>query len=255
MSHRHQHGKRHRHGEHHKHPAAGVPEDRGSAKILSTPAETVRLELVLVSDTVGTLEAVRAVVGGVSVPGTEIAVVHAAVGAVSKSDLVQAATGSRLVLGFNVELNSLVEEEARGQGVEVRLYRVIYHLGREVEEIARSLLPVEAEEQITGSARVIQLIKSSRHDMILGCQVELGRLAVGDRYRVVGVAGTLYEAVVESLHIDSDAVREARVGQQVGLKIQGFQETRVGDRVEAFRVRRPPRAHRWSPRAGVRRVE
>lgn len=252
---KHRHGKRHRYGELQEHPAGGTPETRDTSVEQASPEQPVRLELVLVSDTVGTLDAVRAVVGGVSVPGVEIGVIHAAVGAVSKFDLVQAATGSRLVLGFNVELNPLVEEEARGQGVEVRLYLVIYHLGRDVEEIAHSLTPVEVDEQITGSARVIQLFKSGRHDVILGCQVEQGRFALGDRYRVLGVAGTLHEAVVEALHIDSDAVREARKGQQVGLKIHGFQETRVGDLVEAFQVHRPPHATRWSPRAGVRRVE
>ncbi|MDF1556310.1 MAG: hypothetical protein P1P84_24805 [Deferrisomatales bacterium] len=255
MSGKHRHGKRHRHGESHGHLAAGAPAARDTAVAQDPPQGPARLELVLVSDTVGTLDAVRTVVGGVSVPGVEIDVVHTAVGAVSKSDLVQAATGSRLVLGFNVELNPLVEEETRGQGVEVRLYRVIYHLGRDVEEIAHSLLPVEVEEQVTGSARVIQLFKGGRHDVILGCQVEQGRIAVGDRYRVVGVAGTLHEAVADSLHIGPDAVREARAGQQVGLKIYGFQETRVGDLVEAFRVHRLPHADRWAPRAGVRRVE
>ena len=148
MSLKHRHGKRHRHGEHQEHSVAGAPETRDTSVEQGFPEQPVRLELVVVSDTVGTLEAVRAVVGGVSVPGVEIGVVHAAVGGVSKSDLVQAATGSRLVLGFNVELNPHVEEEARGLGVEVRLYRVIYHLGRDVEEIAHSLPPVEVEEQM-----------------------------------------------------------------------------------------------------------
>ncbi|HSH69751.1 MAG TPA: hypothetical protein VK997_07520, partial [Deferrisomatales bacterium] len=175
MSSKHRHGKRHRHGEFQENPASGAPETRDTLEE-GSQEQPVRLELVLVSDTVGTLDAVRTVVGGVAVPGVEIVVVHASVGAVSKSDLAQAATSSRLVLGFNVELNPLVEQETRGLGVEVRLYRVIYHLSRDVEEIAHSLLPVEVEEQVLGSARVIQLFKSGRHDVILGCQVERGRL-------------------------------------------------------------------------------
>lgn len=255
MAHRHRHGKRHRRGE----PLPTLPDevpDGGPATVGPVPlAAQPRLELALVSDTVGTLDAVRTVVAGVAVAGVEIAVVHTAVGAVSKSDLLQAATGSRLLLGFNVEPNPLVEGEAREQGVEVRLYRVIYRLGRDLEEIARSLVPVAAEEEITGSAAVIQLFKSGRHDLILGCQVEQGRLAVGDRYRVIGVAGPVHEAVADSLHVGPDAVREAHAGQQVGVKVHGFQQARVGDRVEAFRVRRSGARRPWTPRPGVQRVE
>lgn len=255
MSDRHRHGKAHRGGQRREHTVVETTKTETTAAEAHAQADTPCLELVLVSDTVGTLDAVRAVVSGVVVPGVRITVIHSAVGEVSKFDLLQAATGSRLVLGFDVELNPLVEKEVGLHGVEVRLYRVIYRLGRDLEKIAHSLLPAPSEEQVVGSAKVIQLFKTSRHDLILGCQVERGRLAVGDRYRVIGVAGTLHEGVADSLHIGSEAVREARPGQQVGLKVYGFQQAQVGDLVEAFRVSKPTHENRWRPRPGVLRVE
>jgi len=154
-----------------------------------------------------------------------------------------------------VGLNPLVEEEARGSGVEVRLYRVIYRLGRDLEQLAQSLLPSEPSEDVLGRARVIALFKSSRKDIILGCEVEHGRIALGDRYRVVDVAGPVHEGRVDSLHVGPEAVREAHVGQQVGLKVQGFQKVQIGDLVETFRTDRGRSGSPWKPRGGVQQVE
>jgi translation initiation factor IF-2 len=254
MNHTHRHGKRHRRGERLEHGASPI---RGEGTPTDTQPEDAlpRLELVLVSDTVGTLDAVEGVVRAVAIPGVKVEVIHTAVGAVSKSDLAMAATGSRLVLGFNVELNPQVAEEARGHGVEVRLYTVIYHLGRDLEEIARSLVPREATEEVTCRAKVIKLFKSSRKDIILGCEVERGSIKRGDRYRVVTVAGTAHEGTADSIHIAADVVSEAHAGQQFGLKVSDFQEARVGDLVEVFRVHRPHHPSRWAPRAGVRRID
>lgn len=254
MSHKHRHGKRHRH-EGHQPPHEGPEPERTGFPDAHPATDVSRLEVVVVSDTVGTLDAVRTLVAGVSVPGVEIEVLHTGVGAVSKSDLQMAATGSRLVLGFNVGLNPLVEEEARGSGVEVRLYRVIYRLGRDLEEIALSLLPPETSEEVLGRAKVIALFKSSRKDIILGCEVDHGRIALGDRYRVVDVAGSVHVGRVDSLHVGPEVVREAHVGQQVGLKVHGFQKVQVGDLVETFRLSHGRNGSPWQPRGGVLRVE
>lgn len=217
-------------------------------------AEPVKLEIVLKSDTVGTLEAVTKALGDIFAEGVDVRLIHSGVGAVTKSDLLMALTGSRLVLGFDVDVLPRVDAFAREQGVEVRLYAVIYHLVRDVEEIARSLVPKTAKEKITGRAKVIALFKSSRKGIILGCEVLEGQIALGKRFRVITAMGPAYVGVVESLKKGANFAKSARLGQQFGLKIRDFKDAKVGDQVECFEDIAPRCGDRWIPRGGMSRI-
>lgn len=213
------------------------------------------LELVVKADAVGTLEAVSEAISRVSAEGVEIRIIHAGVGEATKSDVLMAATGSGLIMGFQVPTAPRVEEYAREQGVEIRLYEVIYELTGDAERIARSLAPRLPGERVIGRARVIALFKGSRKGAILGCEVQEGALALGNRFRIIDPAGPVHEGRIDSLHIGPEAVREARPGQQVGLKVGGFRKARVGDWVECFEGVRPEGPPPWSPQGGVRRFQ
>ena len=113
--------------------------------------------------------------------------------------------------------------------------------------IAESLLPRQVEEKILGSAKVVALFKGSRKGIILGCQVEEGRLQTGDRFRVIAAMGPVYSGVIESLHIERNAVSKASAGQQVGLKIRDSKAVKIGDSVESFLIIPPPRHGQWVP--------
>jgi translation initiation factor IF-2 len=217
-----------------------------------TAASPVRLEVVLKSDTVGTLDAAARSLEEIRGEGAEVSVIHQGVGAVSKSDLLMALTGSRLVVGFAVDVVPTAEEFAVEKRAEIRLYRVIYDLVEDVRRIARSWGPVKSEERITGQAKVVALFKSSRRGIILGCEVQRGSLALGKRFRVITAMGPTYEGTVESLHIEANPVKEARPGQRVGLKIEGFKDAAVGDLVECFEVVSTGGKDPWSPRGGIR---
>jgi translation initiation factor IF-2 len=217
--------------------------------------EVRALEMVLKADSAGSQEAVVATITGGPVDGVEIRVIHADVGSVSKSDLLMAQTGSRLVVGFNVDVMPEIHPLSREQGVEVRLYKVIYRLSEDLRQIARSLAPMEEQEKLIGKARVIALFKSSRKDIILGCEVMEGRLALGDPFRIISAVGQVFTGQIESLHIEKDAVKKATVGQQVGIKVPGFNRGRVGDRVECFETVRARGPEPWRPRGGVRSYE
>ncbi|MDW7709443.1 MAG: hypothetical protein SCH98_03130 [Deferrisomatales bacterium] len=234
-----------------RHPPPPPP---AAAPLPGASAATV-LELVLKADTAGTLEAAAAALAGAAPQGVELRVIQAGVGEVTQSDVLMAATGSKLVLGFQVPAGPRVEEHAREQGVEVRLYEVIYHLSEDARRIARSLVPSPPGERVTARAKVIALFKGSRRGMILGCEVLEGTLALGKRYRVIGPAGPMHEGKIASLHIGPDAVREAKPGQQVGLKVEGFQKARIGYWVECFEPLPPEGPPPWTPRGGVRRTE
>jgi translation initiation factor IF-2 len=213
--------------------------------------EARSLEMVLKADSAGSQEAVTTTITGRPVAGVEIRVIHADVGAVSKSDLLMALTGSRLVVGFNVDVMPEIPRLSREQGVEVRLYKVIYRLSEDLHQIARSLIPREEQEKLTGKARVIALFKSSRRDIILGCEVVEGKLALGDPFRVISAMGQVYTGHIQSLHIEKDAVKKATVGQQVGIKIPGFDKGRIGDWVECFETVRERGPEPWRPKGGV----
>jgi translation initiation factor IF-2 len=211
-----------------------------------------RLEIVLKCGTDGSRAAIEKVLREKRPERLELAIIHSGVGEVNKNDILLAATASRLIVGFEVGVNPHLEEELRKSGVEVRLYQVIYRLLEDLLALEGSLLVEPAAEQIIGQAKVIALFKGTRHGVILGCQVSAGRLAVGERFRLIGAMGPLYEGRIESLHIEKAEVRAAVVPQQVGLQIHDFQRATVGDLIESFRPGPPPPPV-WQAKPGVSR--
>jgi translation initiation factor IF-2 len=231
-----------------KHIKAGA-EKKGynSAK----PAARKKLEIVLKCDTSGCTEAIISSIMSFTLAGVDINIISSGVGAINNSDIFMAETGSRLIVGFNVGIMPHIDLTATEHNVEIRLYEVIYKLLEDIESIARSLIPQEPSEEIIGSARVIALFKSSRRGIILGCEVQAGKLMLGQPFRVLGAMGPMYTGRIESLHIEKDAVREATQGQQVGLKIRDFNKANVGDLVESFQSDSGSYIKPWQPQGKI----
>lgn len=208
---------------------------------------TPSLSLVVKSDTDGCEQAVCEIIAHNTLEGVPVAIIHKGVGDICKSDIITAATGSRLILGFNVNVLPKLSELCKEQNVEVRLYTIIYKLHEDLKAIARSLLPREAEEKILGRAKVIALFKGSRKGIILGCEVETGRLQMGDRFRVISAMGPIYQGTITSLHREKDSVSKGTPGQQVGLKIEDFKGVHLGDLVECYQPMPSPNALPWRP--------
>jgi translation initiation factor IF-2 len=198
----------------------------------------------------GSLEAVVKALRSMEVPAVEIAVLHSGLGGVSKFDVFLAETGSRLIVGFEVDVLPGIEKFLLSHGVEVRLYSVIYDLISDIREIAGSLTLPSEQERTLGSARVIALFKSSRRGIIAGCEVEEGVLGVGERFRVISVMGPVYAGTLDSLHEADRSIQKAVKGQKVGVKIRDFNKVHVGDFVETYRPE-PQKARAWVPRADV----
>ena len=173
------------------------------------------LEIVLKCDFVGSEEAILSSIPTAHTPGVEITVIHSGVGPVSKSDLLVAQTGDRLVVGFNVEPAPRIDQLSRELGVEIRLYDVIYSLSKDLIDICNHLLPKGDREIITGKAKVIEMFKSRRKGIILGCEVTEGALVVGNSFRVISAMGPIYTGRIESLQIERKPIEKARPGQQV----------------------------------------
>jgi len=210
-----------------------------------------RLEIVLKCDTTGCLEAIIAAIGSAVPAEVEIEIISSSVGAVNKSDIFMAETGSRLIFGFNVGIMPHMEQIVSEHNVEIRLYEVIYRLLEDLESIAKSLIPHQSEEEIIGSAKVIALFKSSRKGIILGCEVVKGKLVLGHSFRVLGAMGPVYTGTIESMHIEKNSVREASKGQQVGLKIRNFNKAKLGYLVESFQVTHGKHNKPWHPQGKI----
>ena len=210
------------------------------------------LEIVLKCDSVGSLEAVISSLKSLENPEVVILPIHTGIGAISKSDLLMALTGSRLVVGFNVSLLPKIEPLSKEKGVEVRLYDVIYKLTQDLSKVARSMIPPEeGNEAITGKARVIALFKSSRKGIILGCEVLEGTFLKGKQFRIISAMGPVYSGKIESLHIEKDVVKEAKVGQKVGLKVSDFNRVKKGDYVETYEKIKATASAGWHPKGRV----
>ena len=215
------------------------------------PAARKKLEIVLKCDTSGCAEAIISSIMSFVLTGVDIDIISSGVGAINKSDIFMAETGSRLIVGFNVGLMPHIDLTASEHNVEIRLYEVIYKLLEDIESIARSLVPQEPSEEIIGSAKVIALFKSSRRGIILGCEVQAGKLMLGQTFRVLGAMGPIYTGRIESLHIEKDAVSEATRGQRVGLKIRDFKRAKMGDLVESFQSASGSYVKPWQPQGKI----
>jgi translation initiation factor IF-2 len=217
--------------------------------------ERQKLELVVKADSVGSAEAAVALLAKLKTPGVEMKVIQSGVGSISKSDLLMALTGSRLVIGFNVGTVPRLEQWAKEHGVEVRLYKVIYELAEDIKNIARSFIVPKAKEKITGKAKIIALFKSSPGGIILGCEVLEGVLAVGRSFRVISAMGPIYTGKIHSLQIEKKSIKEARTGNQAGLKILDFYQARIGDLVECFEGVAPGKTGVWKPSGDILHIE
>ena len=210
-----------------------------------------KLEIVLKCDVAGTAEAIGASLSEIEVPGVRINLIQIGIGKVSKSDVLMARTGSKLVIGFNIDIMPKLKQEIKEFGVEVRLYDTIYKLTEDVRKIAQSFNITPPEEKITGKAKIIATFKPGPKGLVIGCEVLEGAIELGKEFRVITAMGPAYSGKITSLQIEKQNVRSGKPGQQVGIKLVGWNKARVDDLVECFESLKPKGGGRWKPRSGI----
>lgn len=228
-----------------------MPRKKKQHKIASSPGTGQKLEIVLKCDVAGTAEAISASLAEIDVPGVQIDTIQTGVGHISKSDVLMALTGSKLVIGFNVDIMPKLEQEIKEFGVEVRLYDTIYKLTEDVRKIAQSFKSRKPEEKITGKARVIATFNISSKGMVIGCEVLEGVIETGKDFRVITAMGPAYFGKITSLQIERQNIKSAKPGKQVGIKLDGWNKAKVDDLVECFETLPAESGGRWTAKSGI----
>src|ERR671935_98680 len=195
------------------------------------------LNLVLKGDVVGSVEAAISELAKIQHPEVRVNVIHQGVGGITENDIMLASASNAMVVGFNVRPNAEARAPADREGVEIRTYRVIYQLTEDIEQALVGMLkPVEKEETL-GEAEVRALFKVSRLGTIAGCLVTSGIVRRGGQVRVVRDGTVVYETSIAQLKRFKDDAREVTEGFECGILLDGFNDVKEGDILEAYETR------------------
>ncbi|TMK78773.1 MAG: translation initiation factor IF-2 [Actinobacteria bacterium] len=199
------------------------------------------LNLVVKADVDGSVEAAVSELQKIQHPEVRVNVIHTGVGGISENDVMLAAASNAMIVGFNVRPNAEARASAEREGVEIRTYDVIYRLTEEIEQALVGMLkPVTTEETI-GEAEVRQLFRVSRLGTIAGSHVTSGVVRRGAKVRVVREGAVVQESSIAQLKRFKDDVREVEEGFECGILLDGFNDVKEGDVLEAYEVRQVER--------------
>src|SRR5881398_178779 len=195
------------------------------------------LNLVVKGDVVGSVEAAVSELQKIQHPEVRVNVIHQGVGGITENDIMLASASSAMVVGFNVRPNAEARALAEREGVEIRTYRVIYQLTQDIEQALVGMLrPVETEETL-GEAEVRALFKVSRLGTIAGCMVTSGLIRRGAQVRIVRDGTVVHETTISQLKRFKDDAREVTEGFECGILLDGFNDVKEGDVLEAYETR------------------
>jgi translation initiation factor IF-2 len=194
------------------------------------------LRLIIKADQGGPAEALADALGQLSTGEVRVDIVHRGVGSISESDVLLAKASGAIIIGFHVRPDAGARAAAEREQVDVRTYRIIYEAVDEVRAALEGLLKPESKETVLGDAVVLQLFKVSKVGTIAGCQVKAGTILRTAKARVVRDGVQVYEGNLSSLKRFKDDVREVKEGLECGIGVENFNDLKVGDVIQSFRV-------------------
>ena len=192
------------------------------------------LNLIVKGDVDGSVEALSDSLIKLSTEEIQVNVIHKAVGQISESDISLAATADAVIIGFQVRPSMQARRIAESEGVEIRLYSIIYDAINEVKDAMEGLLSPEIREDICGEVEVQQVFKISKVGTIAGCIVKEGKIKRTNRVRVVRDGIVVHTGDLSSLKRFKDEVKEAVTGQDCGIYINNYHDIQIGDIIEPF---------------------
>ncbi len=193
------------------------------------------LNIVLKGDVQGSVEAIKSAFEGITHPEVKVNVIHSSVGGINESDVMLAAASNAIIIGFNVRPETKAAQLAEKEGVDIRLYNIIYEAIENVKKALEGMLEPTIREKVMGRAEVRQTFSVSRLGTIAGCYVVDGVIMrASDGIRVIRNNIVIYQGRIASLKRFKEDIREAATGYECGILIENFNDIKVGDILENF---------------------
>ena len=193
------------------------------------------LKVVVKADTQGSVEAIVEALKKIDTDKVLLEIIHSAVGTITESDVLLTSASKAIILGFHTRIDNGVSDLAKREGVQIKLYAIIYELIDQVKEAMAGLLDPILKEVVIGAAEVRKVFELSKGGNVAGCVVAHGRVVKG-KVRVMRRKGLIYEGIIQSLRRFQDEVNEVRSGMECGIRLDGFNDFQVGDSIESYMV-------------------
>ncbi|MCC2687720.1 MAG: translation initiation factor [Rhizobiaceae bacterium] len=212
---------------------------RGSLEQMMSQLQTSGLKefpLVIKADVQGSVEAIVSALDKLGTEEVRARIVHAGAGAITESDISLAETSGAAVIGFNVRANAQARDAAERAGIEIRYYNIIYNLVDDVKAAMSGLLSPERRETFIGNAEILEVFSITKVGKVAGCRVTEGKVERGAGVRLIRENVVIHEGTLKTLKRFKDEVAEVPAGQECGMAFANYEDMRVGDVIEAFRV-------------------
>ncbi|MCP4385494.1 MAG: translation initiation factor IF-2 [Hyphomicrobiales bacterium] len=203
--------------------------------LLQTDGQKV-FPLVIKADVQGSVEAIRHALENLGTDEVAARVIHSGVGGVIESDVTLAATSDAAIIGFNVRANAQARSAAERDGIEIRYYNIIYDLVDDVKAAMSGMLSPERRETMLGNAEILEVFNISKVGKVAGCRVTDGSVERGAGVRLIRDDVVIHEGKLSTLKRFKDEVREVPSGQECGMAFEKYEDMRVGDVIECYRV-------------------
>lgn len=196
-------------------------------------SNTKILKVVVKADAQGSVEAIVDALKKIESSKVSLEVIHSAVGTITESDVALASASDAVILGFHTRVDSGVADKAKHEGVQIKLYAIIYELIDQVKEAMAGLLEPLLKDVVLGAAEVRKIFELSKGAPVAGCMVTSGRIVKG-KVRIRRRKDVIYEGITQSLRRFQDEVNEVRAGMECGIRVDGFGDFQVGDFIECY---------------------
>ena len=194
------------------------------------------INIVIKADVNGSCEAVKNALEKLDVEGVKVNIIRSSVGAIKESDIVLAKASNAIIIGFNVRPNNTLKEYAKDQGVEIRLYDIIYKAVEEMELAMKGMLDPIFEEKVLGTAEVRKIFKFSKVGTIAGSYVTDGVIKRDSKARLIRDGVVIYDGNINSVQREKDSVKEVKKGLECGITIENYNDIRENDIIEAYEM-------------------
>jgi len=194
------------------------------------------LALIIKADVQGSLEAVIGAIEKLATDEVGARVIHSGVGGITESDVTLAEASGVPILGFNVRAHKEAREAAERAGIEIRYYNIIYDLVDDVKKAMSGLLAPTVRETMLGNATILEIFKVSKVGNVAGCRVTDGVVERGANVRLIRDSVVVHEGKLSQLKRFKDDAREVVAGQECGMAFESYQDMKVGDVIECYRV-------------------